>query len=523
MNLSIFQPIRDWLTTQVERYTSSGSEVDPTQSLSEHTPVELPTALELELSQAIQNLSPHPVFYQSIEGQLKSSLRALTQHPEAPNSLVILGNPSDVLPLTVHHHLEDWLRNSSNLYQDLKNQDLKNQENKSDRPSAKPPLISLCAHWNHRPSDARDIVSQLTSELQNLESTLESDPQPLESPRTPPIVFLPLLEWCFLRCVDGFEGIELLIDYVLGDRSRFWVMGCNSWAWTYLDQVCHISTYFEQTMMLPSLGRYELKEWLSPIAEKVDLVMDVKEDDKPKPHHLHRDFHRDDDDDEPDKWVSNQEKRFYEKLASDSHGLSKIAADLWLRSLCVAEEDEPTDEPTDGPTGESERADSTSREHSDEKPNPHIWNENSENHPSEKQDVENPHSEQDSEQERSSGSSAGSSDESFSSPDRPDPALAEPQWPRLEQHNVSSPRLFPLEVGDRHILYSVLLHGQISVSHLARSLGDDESIVRAKVQLLLRAGILNRRHDLIQVDPAYYLSIRSDLERNNFLVGDISS
>jgi hypothetical protein len=464
VKLHIFHTIRDWLTVWFDNHTSSDHESQQTQSLSEHTPVELPTALKLELLQDVQSLLPHPIQYQAIEQRLTASLQAFNEHSEAPNSLIVLGNPSDMLSLTVHKHLEQWLRHHTQL------------EAKGDRPPTTFSLMTLCSHWNHRPSDLTEIVSQLKSELQTLESSSFSQD-------TLPIVFLPLMEWCFLRCVDGFAGIDHLQDYILSDRSRFWVIGCNSWTWTYLDYVCQISSYFEQTMMLPALSGHELKEWLSPIAEKVDLVVEPDEDEATKQLALTLDTEAD----EPDNWLSSREKRFYEKLATDSRGLSKLAADLWVRSLSVAD-----DEVQETPEGDASSSDTNA-------PNHHET------------------AQQSGEASSDNGSRNASVSESSQQKDDARP------WPRLKQKNVSAPKLLTLNVSDRHILYSVLLHGQISIPHLAQSLGDETSIVRAKVQLLLRAGVLNRHHDHIQVDPAYYLSIRSDLERNNFLVGAIAS
>lgn len=70
------------------------------------------------------------------------------------------------------------------------------------------------------------------------------------------------------------------------------------------------------------------------------------------------------------------------------------------------------------------------------------------------------------------------------------------------------------------LIYAVILHGGISLPHLALSLGDSVSMVQSQVQQLLRAGILQQDQGILSVRPIHHIRLRSALSGQNFLVGD---
>jgi hypothetical protein len=299
------------------------------------------------------------------------------------------------------------------------------------------------------------------------------------------VVLVPLLDWCFLRCVDGFDGIEQLQNKILGDRTRFWILGCNTWAWQYLDQVCQVSAYLQQKFVLPPLSSHAIKEWLAPVMDRVHLEIVSEESNGGKQLQLQLEGP----DTDSDNWFSSQEQYCFERLASRSRGLSSVAADLWLRSLSVMPEDESSSEPSGDKKSNSAGKNADSREFQSSSAPPQ------------------------SPQLRGDRDHADDHHEKSRHPS---------EQPRLMQDSPSLPTLPSLTTGDRYILYSILLHGHISIPHLSLSLGDERSRIQAQVQALLRAGIINRHEDLVRVDPSYYLSIRADLERNNFLIGEPS-
>ena len=88
----------------------------------------------------------------------------------------------------------------------------------------------------------------------------------------------------------------------------------------------------------------------------------------------------------------------------------------------------------------------------------------------------------------------------------------------LNQTKPKLPDLPNLISEDRYILYSLLLHGGMTLSQLALSLGEDESPVKARVQVLVQANLIDRSKSLLFINPAYYPKLKNLLSRNNFLV-----
>ena len=80
------------------------------------------------------------------------------------------------------------------------------------------------------------------------------------------------------------------------------------------------------------------------------------------------------------------------------------------------------------------------------------------------------------------------------------------------------PKLPSMESADRYLLYSLLLHGDLSISALADSLGDSESEVQGRVQLLRREGVIEQRDLLLKINPIYYPKIKQELAANNFII-----
>ena len=80
------------------------------------------------------------------------------------------------------------------------------------------------------------------------------------------------------------------------------------------------------------------------------------------------------------------------------------------------------------------------------------------------------------------------------------------------------PELAELEPADQYLLYSLLLHGDLTISALAESLGDSISQVQARVQVLRQQGIVEQRQKILQINPIYYPKIKQELASNNFVI-----
>ena len=80
------------------------------------------------------------------------------------------------------------------------------------------------------------------------------------------------------------------------------------------------------------------------------------------------------------------------------------------------------------------------------------------------------------------------------------------------------PELEELESADQYLLYSLLLHGDLTIFALAESLGDPTDRVQARVQVLRQRGIVEQRGKILKINPIYYPRIKENLASNNFAI-----
>ncbi len=83
---------------------------------------------------------------------------------------------------------------------------------------------------------------------------------------------------------------------------------------------------------------------------------------------------------------------------------------------------------------------------------------------------------------------------------------------------VVLPDLPSLTTEDHFLLYTLLLHNQITSQDLALSLGESVGRVQAQVKELLQKGLLHRHQSYLEIYPSYYIQIKTVLQNNNFLV-----
>ncbi|MDY7014383.1 MAG: hypothetical protein SVX43_12435 [Cyanobacteriota bacterium] len=80
------------------------------------------------------------------------------------------------------------------------------------------------------------------------------------------------------------------------------------------------------------------------------------------------------------------------------------------------------------------------------------------------------------------------------------------------------PKLPDLEMHDRYLLYSLVLHEELAFPQLALSLGEEEHSVRAPLQRLQQLGLVRVDQGLFSLNPSHYPKLLADLGQNNFLV-----
>ncbi len=366
----------------------------------EETLAEVPSGVLKELRQHMGQLPVPQPYTIALRDACTEALKTWRADPETKNnSLVVLSQPMEAIaPILKASFQEDF-------------------------PDCD---IQFFLSGYQRPNDPLTIIDHLRRELEPEETTTEEAPSAPATEKDieetkPTIMVVPDLEQCFLRCIQGWEGIEYLQSLVAHDTARFWVFGCNFWAWAFLDKVCQTSAYLEQTFLLPELTGKDLRSWL---AKLVDTPLET---DIPECSELRVEANDD----------------YWRALASSAGGFRTTAVHLWLRSLRV----QATDLTEEGALA------------------------------------------------------------------------AEVNKIRLIQAKPERPELMTLEVVDRYLLHSLLIHGEMTRSHLALSLGEAERTIRPRVQVLQREGIILQRGRRLSIHPAQYPKLRSEMQNNNFLTG----
>ncbi|MGQ4648068.1 hypothetical protein [Lyngbya aestuarii] len=347
---------------------------------------ELPDDIAQRLRNSLQSLPSHLAEIEAVREAVNSALQQWSEQPSVyPNSLVILSSTTEPGADLLRESLATWQEQNQIPVQFLP--------------------------WEQRPIDPAIIKTKLVTQLGRGALTAEL--------RKPEIVVIPYLSRCFLRCVEGLDGIEYLRDMMLQDPSRFWLVGCGKVSWEYLHHVCKLKAYFSQTLPLPSLNAEQLQEWLSPIVSEFGI-----------------DFSQLSSTSESSGEEESTQAKYFARLAAVSDGLSGVAVELFWRSLYY-EAPEENDQHRQGTIK-----------------------------------VEKPH----------------------------------------------LPDLPFLTSDDHYLLYSLLVHSQLSLPHLAASLGDEESIVQNLLQVLHQAGIIERQAQLLMVSPVHYPILKAELDGNNFLI-----
>ncbi|ERT07380.1 hypothetical protein M595_2620 [Lyngbya aestuarii BL J] len=195
-------------------------------------------------------------------------------------------------------------------------------------------LLRKSLSWETRPDDYLTLENQLQSQIESSEDSEGSD----NNTNSQSLVIIPDLSLCFLRCVEGLDSVEYLFDLILKDHSRFWVVGCNQWAWNYFNYLYKVNSCFEHIFPLTSLNAVQLKQWLTPLYE--NLPIEFGDNNEENYENKANEW------DEDQNWISKEEKQYFERLADISEGLSQPGAYLWLDSLRYVKQQEETNSKT---------------------------------------------------------------------------------------------------------------------------------------------------------------------------------
>lgn len=445
---------RDFLFSRTARDPKEIKE--PEESLKE-----LPSSLREKLIAATDNLVSNPADVEAIKSAINKAFDRWRDRPQnADNSIVVVSSPVNSVSRIIAEILEEW---------------------------AKEKQISVnLLSWKTRPTDTKDIASKLQQELKL--GITKANPESLE------VVVIPNFSWCFLRSLEGLDGIDYLQSLLLQDRYRFWIIGAALVGWDYLNSVTNFGAYCGEVFSLPSLEGESLKKWLTPIFSEFDLSF-------AKPHLDPQLLDKD----------KSLEDIYFDKLASVSYGVSVVAVQVFLHSIGYK----------------------SSKEKSEDK----NKNGNNSTQILIKQQLEKmipDQLEKEAHNLKEKAKAAVTNEQQSPSPENKNQAAItnEEQYPSSKNDSneankilqVESPKLpdLPtLNAEDHYLLYSLLLHGDISLSALAESLGDEESKVQAQVQMLRRAGVVEEKNQILKVNPIHYPKLKRELANNNFVINKI--
>ena len=387
------QKFQKWLADRrnflFSRYTNDAKETqEPERSL-----LELPTEVKKKLIFAVENLPNNPADKNAVSSAIDEAFELWREDPNnADNSIVILSSPVTSVSRILSETIKEWTQQ--------KQVSLK--------------LLALKA----RPYAIETIAAKLEHELKSKEDEKDC----LE------IAVIPNLSWCFLRSLEGLEGIEYLQSLLCeGSKNRFWIIGGGQVGWQYLSSVCALEAYCGKVFTLPAIEPEDLQSWLQPVIDELEIAFD-----KPRLKEQILDGDKD------------NKTNYFERLAEISQGVAMVAVQGFLKS--IYQEDEEEDEEA-------------------------------------------------KDRERQTAETIN--------------LVA--QTPKL-------PKLPSLESEDRYLLYSLLLHGDLTIPALAESLGDSESQVQGRVRLLRREGIVEQREQILKINPIYYPRIKQELAANNFII-----
>ncbi|MGB3297178.1 MAG: helix-turn-helix domain-containing protein [Phormidesmis sp.] len=437
----------------------------------------LPDEMVQKLVQSVNDLPTHPHELATIKQAVEEALEAWRHNPHvSTNSIVILGDPVS----SVSRILADSMGEL--------------QADQADK------LPVRMLSWVERPADVHSIKQQVKEKLgldqdeADRASDENSENGQKETDDDQHLMIIPNLCWCFLRSADGLDGLDYLQELLPQNQKQFWVLGSGIVGWDYLKSTLKFHAYCGGTVDLPHLSGEELQSWLEPIIQRFDIFFPDTA--------LHKRLQNSDsllgidiDIDHPVEALSEISQEvgatvrssvravkeeilshetptkeeeedspkldYFNRLSDISDGISVVALQLFIKSLRYREKkdiekiDTPVDE--DNPKRPEEKP--------EEKPNE-------------------------------------------ASTERRHLIATIPKLPALPE----------LGQNDMYLLYSLMLHGDMTVAALAKSLGDAPQVVNNQVQMLRNAGLIEQLGKVLKTNPAHYPKLRRELVRNNFVI-----
>ena len=207
---------------------------EPTKSL-----VELPPALRKDLIATVNKLSNNPTDIKAIRSCISESFEHWRDCPDSSNnSIVLLTSPVMIVSRIIIEIIETWAE----------------QEQVS---------VNILP-WNGRPKDLDSIQTELREYVKQK--------SPKDCSEQIEVMVIPNLAWCFLRSMDGLDGIDYLQKMLLHDASRFWVIATGQITWDYLNSITDIEADCGRVFTLSKLESDSLQQWLKPVVSELKIA-----------------------------------------------------------------------------------------------------------------------------------------------------------------------------------------------------------------------------------------------------------
>lgn len=476
---------------------------DPQQQLvPEEALFNMPEPLSEKLIAAANGLPIPPKAKQVVVDEVRTAIDNWQLRPHvSANSLVIMADPVSAVSQLLAGSLSDF------------------QEAR-----AQASLDVTILDWAERPAQVDTLEAQIKASLDLSEEALLGEdglradelrksglPAEATSERRH-LMLIPNLSWCFLRSADGLDGLDYLQSLLPRDRSQFWVIGSGIVGWEYLKCTLKFHAYCGKTVHLPSLSGEDLQAWLTPLIEDFDIrfsgaalhqrlpspkkLLDI-DFDRHKPIEALSEITQEvsasvqssvrslTDEMRQDETPSPEDtpkRDFFERLADISDGVSEVALQLFIRSLRYCEVD-------------SDNTKTTANGECDES-------------------ILKPVFAPDSKKAQRADNQRAQADSSKEDIQKTDPQTEH----QLIATMPKLPLLPTLSQSDLYLLYSLMLHGDMTVKALANSLGDAPTVVTSQVQMLRNQGIIEQRQRVLKINPVHYPKVRRELARNNFII-----
>lgn len=161
---------------------------------------------------------------------------------------------------------------------------------------------------------------------------------------------LPNLECFFLRHFNSFDTVRKLLDRICGGTRRY-VIGCNSWTWTFLKRSFQLDALLPEPLTLSPFDSDRMERWLHVLASSVaggNLVFRLTDDGSnvlpDVEQRIEQPGSEEVDDAVQELPPVKRSGQFLDRLAARSRGNPLVGWAMWRQSLHIAGDEDIEEE-----------------------------------------------------------------------------------------------------------------------------------------------------------------------------------